>query len=372
MTLLPTRNPLPNLSILSETSLTSYAHYIVSFLRPRLTFVPLLLSCSIFGVLMYGALHIGELCPHDEAQPCRWYELGGAFESLHGKLGPGRSTGDRAPVREDCEAFPDTSSVLLVMKTGASEAWNKIPTQLNTNLRCVQDLLIFSDMSQTINNLPIHDSLDTVLPQASEHNPDFDLYRRQYLCPIDQETCNQGIDVAEQGWALDKYKNIHIAEKAYRLKSGYDWYMFIDADSYVVWPTLMDWLEQIDARRKIYMGSVAMLGDLPFAHGGSGYLVSRGLMASMFRGKTNVANKYDMEATRTCCGDALFARAVRNETGIEVINVVSSYADKILNTTMVIEADWRAVANRQRRESWNPRVRPPTMVPATSDHAPHW
>lgn len=272
---------------------------------------------------MYGVVQIGDICPDDGAQPCRWYEFSEILENRRKTLSPDRSEGEKGRAREDCSAFPNTNNVLLVMKTGASEAWNKIPTQLNTNMRCKVDFLIFSDTYQIINNVPVHDSLDTVLPQVTEDNPDFDLYRRQKLCPIDQETCNKEVNVAEQAWALDKYKNIHVAEKAWALKPGYDWYMFVDADSYVVWPTLMDWLGRIDAQTKIYMGSVAMLRDMPFAHGGSGYLASKGLMEAMFGGKAGVANRYDDAATRTCCGDALFSHAVKNETGVDVVNVVS-------------------------------------------------
>ena len=49
-----------------------------------------------------------------------------------------------------CDNFPDTSGVLLVMKTGASEAYDRIPTQLMTTLRCLPDFLLFSDMDQKI------------------------------------------------------------------------------------------------------------------------------------------------------------------------------------------------------------------------------
>ena len=45
-----------------------------------------------------------------------------------------------------CANFPDTEGILLVMKTGATEAFDRIPTHLLTTLRCLPDFLIFSDM----------------------------------------------------------------------------------------------------------------------------------------------------------------------------------------------------------------------------------
>ena len=45
-----------------------------------------------------------------------------------------------------CANFPDSDGVLLVMKTGATEAYERLPTQLLTTMQCLPDFLLFSDM----------------------------------------------------------------------------------------------------------------------------------------------------------------------------------------------------------------------------------
>lgn len=45
-----------------------------------------------------------------------------------------------------CHGFPNMDSIMLVMKTGATEAYDKLPTQLLTGLQCIDDFLIFSDL----------------------------------------------------------------------------------------------------------------------------------------------------------------------------------------------------------------------------------
>ena len=47
---------------------------------------------------------------------------------------------------QPCANFPDTEGIMLVMKTGATEAFDRIPTHLLTTMRCLPDFLIFSDM----------------------------------------------------------------------------------------------------------------------------------------------------------------------------------------------------------------------------------
>lgn len=47
---------------------------------------------------------------------------------------------------DPCDNFPNTDGILLVMKTGATEVFERVPTHLLTTLRCLPDFLIFSDM----------------------------------------------------------------------------------------------------------------------------------------------------------------------------------------------------------------------------------
>lgn len=48
---------------------------------------------------------------------------------------------------DPCARFPNTDGVLLVMKTGATEAFDRVPTQLLTTMSCLpQNFLLFSDM----------------------------------------------------------------------------------------------------------------------------------------------------------------------------------------------------------------------------------
>jgi hypothetical protein len=52
-----------------------------------------------------------------------------------------------------CEGFPDTTGILLVMKTGASESFSKIPTHLLTSMQCLPDFLIFSDLVRQLSSV---------------------------------------------------------------------------------------------------------------------------------------------------------------------------------------------------------------------------
>ncbi|PKS05588.1 hypothetical protein jhhlp_008106 [Lomentospora prolificans] len=220
-----------------------------------------------------------------------------------------------------CAHHPDTSNIAVVMKTGATESFARLPTQFMTTLRCIDDFLVFSDMNQTIAGVEVLDSLDEMLESAKEGNPDFDLYRTQMACDVDQAPCTSALDRADAGWKLDKYKNIHMAEKTWKRMPNKDWYLYIDADTYVLWNTLVMWLKTLDPNKKLYLGSVAMLGDFPFAHGGSGYILSRAAMEAFVGENPGVANKYDEDVHNHCCGDFLLSKALKETTGVPVTGV---------------------------------------------------
>ncbi|KAK2591514.1 hypothetical protein QQS21_010789 [Conoideocrella luteorostrata] len=252
-------------------------------------------------------------------------------------LPPLRPVGDN----DECAHFPNTTNVLVLLKTGASESYKRLPIHFMTILKCLpNNFLIFSDMAQTIAGHTVHDSLEHVLGSVKNKHPDFEIYHRQKKCPVASGECNKNHDVASQGWNLDKYKNSHMAEIAYRMRPQYDWYFFIDADTYVSFRNLMRWLPNVNPDRPHYIGSIEYSGPFPFAHGGSGYLMSRALMKSMQSGNPGLGNKYDEGVARHCCGDIMWSDIVLKETGLTPENMWPAFNGRKANTLSYSEKQW--------------------------------
>ncbi|KAF7562400.1 hypothetical protein G7046_g1747 [Stylonectria norvegica] len=294
--------------------------YSVAKLLTRRSLILLLVSGVFLGALAVASRRLAETC--EDGSYCQSLNnFSYKFPKLKfQKDDPNRIVPPRA-YDPTCSGFPDTSNVLLVLKTGAFES-SKIPTRLLTTLKCVPEFLIFGDTEQNIAGFPVRDALDDVLPGVQANNPDFSLYRDQKDCPVDVETCNEFYgDTFAGGVAMNKYKNIHIAEKAYKLRPEYDWYLFVEIDTYVVWPTLAEWLKRLDAAKNFYLGSAATVEELPFAQGGSGYVVSQATMKALFEGKTNVANRWDGSIRGHWGGDVLFSTVLAEAANTTLGNV---------------------------------------------------
>lgn len=234
-----------------------------------------------------------------------------------------------------CDGFPNMDGIMLVMKTGATEAYDKLPTQLLTGLQCIDDFLIFSDLEQQIGKYHIYDSLDRVDDKIKEKYGEFKLYQAQQECPVSQKDCTAGMD---GGWELDKFKFVNMIVRAWELRPNQEWYVFAEADTYVVWPTLVHWLRnKVNPRDNVYIGSVAMISGFPFAHGGSGYIVSGALMRKMAQIPDII--KYDDKAGDECCGDVVFAR-VAKEVGTKVLNAHPMFNGEKPNTLPYGPGHW--------------------------------
>ena len=216
------------------------------------------------------------------------------------------------PVLPQCRNFPDgTSDIMLVMKTGATAAFNRLPIHLFTTLECLDDFLLFSDMEQMIGDRKIYNALDEVSDVVKNGNSDFDLYRQlQEYQKIGGNPLLLGSD--NKGWNLDKYKFIHMIVKTYRMRPNAPWYFFVEADTSFNWENLVTFLKKLDPKKPYYIGSNAYVGDVEFAHGGTGFLLSNAAVKKFIKSQDDVAAKYDPKMSETCCGDAMLAEALRD------------------------------------------------------------
>lgn len=224
-----------------------------------------------------------------------------------------------------CAGLEGSDRIVVAIKTGATEANLKIPAQLRTSLRCAPNVHIFSDMEQTIGNHTVHDALKSVSIDVKDGNRDFDLYREQQELKDPEKIIETLRDMKSPGssdlaaWTLDKYKNIHIVEGVWQLQPEHDWYLFIDADTYVLWDTLLEWTRRLDHDQVSYIGARTAINGFVFAHGGTGYLLSRAAMQKIAVKNKGTAARWDPQIRHECCGDLVLAKAIK-DYGIELTN----------------------------------------------------
>jgi hypothetical protein len=225
-----------------------------------------------------------------------------------------------------CGGLRSGKRIVITLNTGATEILERVPTILKTSLLCAPNVYIYSDLAHTLGDRQVYDSLDTVPAEVMEGNTDFDLYRKQLELkdPVKVAEFLKGMkdpkspDTAA-AWTLDKYKKLHILEKAWDLQPNMDWYFHIDADTYVIWSSLVEWLAKLDPTKELYLGSLSFINNLPFGHGGSGMLMSGAAMRNFVVQHNGTAGRWDYKMHGECCADWVLAQILK-EYGMELMN----------------------------------------------------
>ena len=216
-----------------------------------------------------------------------------------------------------CKDIPIHEGLVVAIKTAATECFEKMPTQLMTALHCVKDLMVFSDLEQHVGEHSIHDALYALPEELRKGNPDFKLYQKLHQYQITRQDILSLVnpDDRQATWELDKYKNLPMAQEVYKQYPEKEWYMFTDADTYTVWPSLTAWLKRLDPAVPLYLGAPKIIKKKIFGHGGSGYILSQAAMKEFIGNATDTTlTKMHNEMIKDeCCGDYVLARMLEKK-----------------------------------------------------------
>lgn len=93
------------------------------------------------------------------------------------------------------------------------------------------------------------------------------------------------------------------------------WFVFIDTDTFVNWDNLLGLLDHLNPGKPMYIGSPVWLPKMPFAHGGSAYLLSHSALETLNDDSQDDRmprySQYGLNTTALCCGDEALARVLK-------------------------------------------------------------
>ncbi|KAL2267970.1 hypothetical protein VTJ83DRAFT_2816 [Remersonia thermophila] len=238
---------------------------------------------------------------------------------------PSTSTNDRRPaVDTGLDGLNlTTNDVLLIMKTGTTSMWKRLPIYLTTSLSPdripPENVVIYSDSNDQIGSFQIIDVLANIT-EITKARPDFQVYQQQpeyarhnvYVEAAGVEGDNYG---PPGGWIIDKYKFVPLMQHAGRNWPKAKWYIYMEDDTYLFLPSVLRYLSGFDWQEPHYLGHFAGKSDVIFAHGGAGFALSRGAWEKSFGVNENMSDDYEEYTAQHCCGDQVLGHAL-NKHGV--------------------------------------------------------
>ena len=239
----------------------------------------------------------------------------------------------------ECKHLPNIDDVFVAIKGGSSEIYSKLPSILLTLMQCVPHYAIFSDLEQVVVGQHVIDSLDEWPESVTNRESEFEYYRQmnQLYKEDGQDVAKlQGDEVGDdrKGWKLDKWKFLPLLRKSWRLKPNMKFYMLTELDSALFWNNLMQWVQHLDPDKPLYAGAQNWAGDITFAHGGSGVLMSRESVKRLVEAYDERIGGWADEVADNCCGDIQLAKAFTD------VGVAMDFAWPLLQGETPASIDW--------------------------------
>ncbi|KAJ2985881.1 hypothetical protein NUW58_g5297 [Xylaria curta] len=249
-----------------------------------------------------------------------------------------------------CPKSPLLDDVLVVIRTGATEVLVKLPIHFRTVLTCVPDFVIYSDLEEDVEGHHIIDVLDQINDKYRSTAPEFWLYNK--LRATGRKSLNYQTSFGSgpagaldnPGWKLDKWKFLPMLNRSLQHRPNAKWFVFIEPDTYLIWQNVLEYLERFDSSKPHYIGTGMYIGDVLFAHGGSGFIISNPAMKTVLDYWKEHQDWFDQYTAKEWAGDMVLGRAMK-EAGISL-----SSASPHLQGNSLTGMDW--TVNKLNKPTW--------------------
>lgn len=273
-----------------------------------------------------------------------------------------------------CESLPRADETVVILRTGSTELAEKLPIHLSTTLRCYPNYLIFSDYEETFSGERVLDALDSVDQNILANHPDFEIYRRlqenSRASLTEADLSNGPADFKSStgnddnpGWKLDKWKFLPMMNRTLFEYPDKSWYVFVEADSFVLWTMLLQWLASKDATEPHYTGSQMFANGELFAHGGSGFAVSQPALRMVVEHYSARKSEFENLVDRHWAGDIVVGKAFQ-DAGVSFRNAWPIIQGDFPGLLAYARPDGRPVADERVRQWCYPAVSYHHMTPA--------
>ncbi|KAJ5260513.1 hypothetical protein N7478_012118 [Penicillium angulare] len=305
----------------------------------------LIVSPLLTFTFLYYVFNTYDATPAAPKNQDQWAQMEEEHMILEGTQSPVESvtpSTSSTDHEERCEHLRHAmDDVMVILKTGATESLEKVPIQLRTGLQCVPHFAVFSDYEEVIHGVRTYDVLQNVTQETLDREPEFELYKhlqavgRDGLSSDDLGDDSNGPFGKQNnpGWKLDKWKFLPMTAGAMELMPDAKWYIFIEADTYVVWQNMINWLQHLDHTRSYYLGSPMQIGDTLFAYGGSGVILSNKAMTRLNAHRAEAQEELEKMTAIEWAGDCVLAKA------LEETNIFLTWAWPMMMTSGPSEVD---------------------------------
>jgi hypothetical protein len=214
------------------------------------------------------------------------------------------------------------NDVLVVLRTGATESREKVPVHFRTTLQCTPHFIVVSDYDETLEGVQLQNVLGGITEATKRTHPDFKLYHhlqehgreglphRKATTSLSGSFTGDYLQTDNDGWKLDKWKFLPMIDHAYKHKPEAKWFVFIEADTYLNWSNLLEYLGKFDTSKPYYIGKHLYIDGVQFGYGGAGLILSNSAMRKVIERRSKHITEYEDFTKSHWVGDCALGKVL--------------------------------------------------------------
>jgi hypothetical protein len=225
----------------------------------------------------------------------------------------------------------ERDQLVVSVTTTAINVNSKVaPLILNTAEQDHGMLLLFSDLQAELGRWPIFDVVWRLTADVVMHTDELKRYRTQLdygrrSIPLENLKKSDPDDERRDMMILDKYKILQTMVAAWDYRPDRSWYVFVDDETYVNRPNLLEWLSQHDPDAKHYFANPpippTILVPDPFAPSGTSFIVSRGVMKALLVERKDVMKAWAKRIPNYSSAYDLVSKVLQEELNMSSVPV---------------------------------------------------
>ncbi|EMD95877.1 glycosyltransferase family 31 protein [Bipolaris maydis ATCC 48331] len=225
----------------------------------------------------------------------------------------------------------ERDQLVVSVTTTAINVYSKVaPLILNTANEDHGMLLLFSDLQAQIGAWPVFDVVWRLTPDVVLHIDELKRYRAQLdfarrSIPLQDLIKADPEEERKDMLILDKYKILQTMSAAWEYRPDRSWYIFVDDETYVNRPNLIEWLGQHNPDAKHYFANPPIPAETlvpdPFAPSGTSFIVSRKVMVELFVDRKDYIKKWAKHIPEYASAYHLVTSVLQEELNVSVVPV---------------------------------------------------
>ena len=258
----------------------------------------------------------------------RLHAPGSGFEAHHDPTSAQDDAGAGSkppPPVPSCQAANGASDVMVVVRTSAMHARQRLPQHILSLLACAPHSAIFSDRAGELAGHTIHDALAGLLPATKSGHNEFRYYDR-----LQKQRAGVGaVDAADTAAAdaLDRWKFLPMVHQARQQHADAAFYVFLPDDTALSWTNLLQWTRRLDPHTAYFAGAPGRVRDVRFARRSSAFVLSRAAMDQFAATYETSRDAWERRSGGECCGDVILGHALR-DAGVDFASAVPLLRDE--------------------------------------------